>query len=107
MMSIIIEKSGIKPDKAVNLITREERLKLVDLLQNIKMTVVGNTGYWQAIVTSGGIALKEIDPKTMRSKKISNLYFAGEVLDLDGPTGGYNLQVAWGTGYVAGMSCEW
>ncbi len=107
MIPIIIEQSGIDPEKKVNSITKVERLKFLELLQNVKMTVTGNTGYVQAIVTSGGVSLKEIDPKTMRSKIISNLYFAGEVLDIDGPTGGYNLQVAWGTGYVVGESVEW
>ncbi len=107
MIPIIIEQSGIDPEKKVNSITKAERLKFLELLQNIKMTVTGNTGYIQAIVTSGGVSLKEIDPKTMRSKIIPNLYFAGEVLDIDGPTGGYNLHVAWSTGFVAGQSVEW
>ncbi|MBU2542069.1 NAD(P)/FAD-dependent oxidoreductase [Patescibacteria group bacterium] len=107
MIPIIIEQSGIDPEKKVNSITKAERLKFLELLQNIKMTVTGNTGYIQAIVTSGGVDLKEIDPKTMRSKLFSNLYFAGEVLNIDGPTGGYNLQVAWGTGYTVGESVEW
>jgi len=106
MILIIIEKSKIDPDKQVNSVTRDERLGLVDLLQNLKMTVTGNTGYLQAIVTSGGVDLKEVDPKTMQSKIFKNLYFAGEVLDIVGPTGGYNLQVAWSTGYVAGSSCH-
>ncbi len=107
MIPIIIEQSGIDPEKKVNSVTKAERLKFLELLQNLKMTVTGNTGYIQAIVTSGGVCLKEIDPKTMQSKILSNLYFAGEVLDIDGPTGGYNLQVAWGTGFVAGQSVEW
>ena len=106
MILIIIEKSKIDPDKQVNSVTRDERLGLVHLLQNLKMTVTGNTGYLQAIVTSGGVDLKEVDPKTMQSKIFKNLYFAGEVLDIVGPTGGYNLQVAWSTGYVAGSSCH-
>jgi len=107
MISIIIEQSGIDPEKKVNSIAKSERIKFLELLQNIKMTVTGNTGYVQAIVTSGGVSLKEIDPKTMRSKIIPNLYFAGEVLDIDGPTGGYNLHVAWSTGFVVGQSMEW
>jgi len=106
MIPIIIEQSGIDPEKKVNSITKAERIKFLELLQNIKMTVSGNTGYVQAIVTSGGVSLKEIDPKTMQSKIISNLYFAGEVLDIDGPTGGYNLHVAWSTGFVVGQSVK-
>ena len=68
------------------------------------MTVSGLIGYEKAIVTAGGVDLKEINPKTMQSKKFENLYFAGELIDIDGPTGGYNLQVAWSTGYLAGES---
>jgi len=104
MIPIIIEQSGIDPEKKVNSITKVERLKFLELLQNMKMTVTGNTGYINAIVTSGGVSLKEINPKTMQSKLFSNLYFAGEVLDIDGPTGGYNLHVAWSTGFVVGQS---
>ena len=81
---------------------KEERKKLRMLLKEFRLTVKGLLGFSKAIITSGGINLKEVDPKTMRSKIVSNLYFAGEVLDLDGPTGGYNLQVCWSTGYVAG-----
>ncbi|MBU1612913.1 NAD(P)/FAD-dependent oxidoreductase [Patescibacteria group bacterium] len=102
MISVIIEKSGISSEKQVNEVTREERKHLVDLLKKVEMKASGLVGFENAIVTSGGVNLKEVDPKTMKSKIIDNLYFAGEVLDLDGPTGGYNLQVAWSTGFVAG-----
>ncbi len=99
---VMIELSGIDSEKSVHSISKEERKKLHELFSSLKMNVVGNMGYDLAIVTSGGIDLKEIDPRTMQSKIFSNLYFAGEVLDIDGPTGGYNLQVAWSTGYLAG-----
>jgi predicted Rossmann fold flavoprotein len=102
LIPIIIRDSKINPEKAVNLITREERLRLVDLVQSIDLTVAGNMGYDLAIVTSGGVLLKEIDPKTLKSKIINNLYFIGEVLDIDAPTGGYNLTAAWSTGFSAG-----
>lgn len=96
----------ISSEKQLADITREERLKLVDILNSLELTMAGNLGYNFAIATAGGISLKEVDPKTMQSKKIKNLYFAGECLDLDGPTGGYNLQVAWATGHLAGVSVE-
>jgi hypothetical protein len=70
------------------------------------MTVTGNQGYGVAIVTSGGVSLKEIDPRTMRSRRYNNLYFTGETIDIDGPTGGYNLQAAWSTGYTAGQAVK-
>ncbi|MFA6296214.1 MAG: NAD(P)/FAD-dependent oxidoreductase [Patescibacteria group bacterium] len=102
LIPVIVKLSNINPDKKVNSITKEERKTLIHLLKEFKLEVQGLTGFKKAIVTSGGIDLKEIDPKTMKSKIINNLYFAGEILDLDGPTGGYNLQVCWSTGYLAG-----
>jgi len=102
-----IELSGIEPYKQVNIITKEERHALGRLLKGLVMTVSGLLGFSQALVTSGGISIKEIDPKTMRSKLIDNLFFAGEIIDLDGPTGGYNLQVCWSTGYLAGESAAY
>lgn len=102
LIPVIIGMSGIDEEKKVNLITKEERKKLLHLLKNFKLEIKSLSGFDRAIVTSGGVKLNEIDPKTMRSKIIENLYFAGEILDLDGPTGGYNLQVCWSTGYVAG-----
>ncbi len=104
LISVIVELSGIKAEKRVNLVTREERKKLIRLLKNFVLEIKGFGGYDQAVITSGGVSLEEIDPRTMKSKLVDNLYFAGEILDVDGPTGGYNLQVCWSTGYMAGDS---
>ncbi len=101
---LIIIFSKIIPDKKLNSITKEERKKLIEIIKGFKLTPKGSVGFDQAIVTSGGVDLKEIDSKTMRSKIIKNLFFAGEIIDLDGPTGGYNLQICWSTGRVAGES---
>ena len=101
---MIIELSGIEEEKKVHEITKEERLNLLRLIKDFHMTLTGLRGYNEAIITKGGISVKEIDPGTMESKLIKNLYFAGEVLDLDAVTGGYNLQIAWSTGYLAGIS---
>ena len=101
---VIIELSGIEEEKKVHEITKEERLNLLRLIKDFHMTLTGLSGYNEAIITKGGISVKEIDPGTMESKLIKNLYFAGEVLDLDAVTGGYNLQIAWSTGYLAGIS---
>lgn len=103
---IMIELSGISPEKKVNEISKEERLRFVDLMKNFRMTLTGLRGYNEAIITKGGVSVKEIDPGSMESKKISNLYFAGEVLDLDALTGGFNLQIAWSTGYLAGIAIQ-
>jgi len=102
LIPIIIDLSGIDPDKQVNSITKEERHRLVNLLKGLNVTVTSIQGFEHSLITNGGIAIKEIDPKTMRSKLIENLFFAGEIIDVDGPTGGYNLQVCWSTGYIAG-----
>jgi len=104
LIPVIIELSGINPEKTVNVVTKEERKRLVDLLKNLKMQALGLLGFDQAIVTSGGVDLKEIDPKTMKSKLIDNLFFAGEIINLHGPTGGYNLQLCWSTGCLAGKN---
>lgn len=104
MIPVIIKLSKIDPDKKVNLITREERKALLSLFKGLILDVNRVGDFLKAIITSGGVELKEVNPKTMQSKLIDNLYFAGEALDLDGPTGGYNLQVAWSTGFVAGDS---
>ena len=103
IIETIIELVGMNPHQKINLVTKEERKNLVKLLKSLRLTVLGTTGYNQAIVTSGGVNLKEIDSKTMQSKIIENLYFVGEIIDLDGPTGGYNLQIAWSTGFSAGQ----
>lgn len=104
MIPVMVELSGITPEKKVNEITREERNRLVLLLKNLELTVTGTRGFQEAIVTQGGVHVKEINPATMESKLVKGLYFAGEVLDLDALTGGFNLQIAWSTGYLAGIS---
>lgn len=101
---IMVELSGIPEEKKVNEISREERQRFVELIKNFKMTLTGLRGYNEAIITKGGVSTKEIDPGTMESKLVKNLYFAGEVLDLDALTGGFNLQIAWSTGYLAGIN---
>ena len=99
---VMIELSEIEPEKKVNEITKEERQRLVHLIKDFTMTLTGLRGYNEAIITKGGVSVKEIHPGTMESKFVKNLYFSGEVLDLDALTGGYNLQIAWSTGYLAG-----
>lgn len=106
MIPIIIKLSEIDPDKQVNEITREERAKLVELLKALPMTIIGLRGWNEAIITKGGVSVKQVNPSTMESKLVNGLYFAGELLDLDAMTGGYNLQIAWSTGYLAGNSIE-
>ena len=101
---IMLELSGIPEDKKVNEISREERQRFVHLIKHFEMTLSGLRSYKEAIITKGGVNVKEIDPGTMESKKISGLYFVGEVLDLDALTGGFNLQIAWSTAYLAGIS---
>jgi len=102
LIEIIVKFSGISQDKPVNQINKNERLKLVNLLKDFKMTAIDLMGFDQAIITAGGVDLKEIDPRAMKSKLIDNLFLAGEIINLDGPTGGYNLQICWSTGYLAG-----
>ncbi len=104
LIPIIIRLSGIDEYKKVNEITKEERQRLVGLIKNLEFNIDSLRGYDEAIITKGGIDVKEINPKTMESKIVPGLYFVGEVLDLDSLTGGYNLQLAWSTGYVAGNS---
>ena len=104
MIPVIIELSGIDPDKKVNEISKEERNRLLMLFKKLPVTLNGPRGYNEAIITKGGIKVKEINPSTMESKLVNDLYFAGEVLDLDAYTGGFNLQIAWSTGYLAGTS---
>lgn len=105
MIPTLVRLSGIPEDEKVNSITREQRRALLHLFKAFPVEVSGTRHIDEAIVTSGGISTKEINPRTMESKLVSGLYFAGEVLDLDGYTGGFNLQIAWSTGYVAGSSC--
>lgn len=104
MIPIIIVLSGIDPDKKVNAITKEERRNLVYYMKNLTMHVTGLRGFQEAIITKGGIHVKEVNPSTMESQLVNGLYFCGEVLDLDAVTGGYNLQIAWSTGHLAGIS---
>lgn len=104
LIPLIIKLSGINPNKRVNSVTKEERKKILHLLKEFSLEIKGLETFKKAIVTTGGIDLNGIDQKTMKSKLIDNLYFAGEILDLDGPTGGYNLQLCWTTGYTAGTS---
>ncbi len=101
---VMVELSGIPEEKKVNEITKEERLKFVRLIKDFTMTLTSLRGYNEAIITKGGVSVKEIDPGTMGSKLVHRLYFAGEVLDLDAMTGGFNLQIAWSTGYLAGLN---
>ena len=104
LIPVIIEKSGIDSDKHVNEITRTERLNLVVLLKNFELIIKDFKEIEEAIVTAGGISIKEINPKTMESKLLNGLYFAGEIIDVDAYTGGFNLQIAYSTGYTAGMN---
>lgn len=104
LIRVIIETSGIPEDKQVNSITKQERIALVELLKGMELHVTETGGFNQAVITRGGVSVKEVNPSTMESKLVPGLYFAGEVLDVDALTGGYNLQIAWSTGYVAG-SC--
>jgi len=105
LIPVIIELSEIDPHKFVNQITREERRKLAKILKNLEMTVIGSRPITEAIVTAGGVATDEINPSTMESKIVKGLYFAGEIIDVDGYTGGFNLTIAFSTGYLAGLSC--
>ena len=104
LIPVIVKLSGINQMKKVNKITKEERNKLVKLLKNLEMTVNSLLGFETAIITLGGVSLKEIDAKTMKSKLVDNLFLAGEIINLHGPTGGYNLQLCWSTGHLAGQS---
>ena len=106
MIPVIVRLSGIEPSRKVNQITREQRLSLVKLLKNLTLTVNGFRPIEEAVITKGGVKLSEIDPKTMKSKLVEGLYFAGEVLDADAFTGGFNLQIAFSTGFVAGNNIE-
>ena len=106
LIPVIVDLSGIDPYKAVNVVSREERRNLVHLLKNLVMTVIGTGNFNEAIITIGGVNVKEINASTMESKFVKNLFFAGEVLDIDAMTGGFNLQIAWSTGYLAGECAE-
>ena len=106
LIPVMLELGGIDPEKKVNSIEKEERKQFVHLIKHIRMTLTGLRDYPEAIITKGGVNVKEIDPGTMESKLVKGLYFAGEVLDLDALTGGFNLQIAWSTGYAAGNAIQ-
>lgn len=106
LVPVMIELSGIAPEKKVNEITREERKKLLELTKHLRLRVTGTRGLTEAVITQGGISVKEVNPSTMESKLVKGLYFAGEMLDVDALTGGFNLQIAWSTGHLAGISIE-
>lgn len=106
LVPVMINLSGIDSEKKVNEITKEERKYLVELIKNWEMTIAGTRGFREAIITQGGVNVKQVNPSTMESKVIPGLYLAGEMLDIDALTGGFNLQLAWSTGYLAGNSVE-
>ena len=104
MIPVMLDLSGIDPEKKVNEITKEERRHFIGLIKAFPVTLCGLRDFNEAIITKGGVKVKEVNPSTMESKLVPHLYFCGEVLDLDAMTGGYNLQIAWSTGYLAGIS---
>jgi len=104
MIPVIVSLSSIPYNKKVNEITRQERSELAHLIKDFRLTVTGTKGFEQAVITQGGVNVKDVDPSTCRSKLVKNMFFAGEVLDVDAYTGGYNLQIAWATGHLAGAS---
>lgn len=104
IIPIVVARSAIAPEKEVNSVTKVERTRLVGLLKRFALTVTGDEGFDRAVVTSGGVNVKQVDPKTMESRIVKGLYFGGEVLDVDALTGGFNMHIALATGYVAGSS---
>ncbi len=107
LIPVIVALSGIPSDKKVHQITGEERKNLVSIIKDLNVHVTGTGGFNEAIITRGGISVKDIDPSTMQSKIVKNLSFAGEMIDVDALTGGFNLQIAWSTGYLAGLRTGW
>ena len=104
LIPVMIDLSGIEPEKKVNEVSRAEREKFVHLIKNFELIITSLRGWNEAIITRGGVSVKEINPSTMECKNHPGIYFVGEVLDLDAKTGGFNLQIAWSTGYLAGIS---
>ncbi len=102
MITAVIKKSGIDPAKKINAITKQERSRLCEVIKCFETKVFGNRGFDEAIITRGGVSVKEIDPSTMESRKVRGLFFAGEMIDVDALTGGFNLQIAWSTGHLSG-----
>ena len=107
LIPVVISLSGIEPHKKVNSVTKEERRALCEVIRSLKISLSGFRPINEAIITKGGVSIKEINPKTMESKLCAGLYFAGEVIDVDAYTGGYNLQIAFSTGVLAGESAAW
>jgi len=105
LIPVIVKLSGIQPDKPVNQITKEERRNLVNCLKKLSLNIIGSRPLNEAIVTAGGVSVDEINPSTMESKIVKGLYFAGEIIDVDAYTGGFNLTIAFSTGYLAGTHC--
>ncbi len=106
LIPVMLFLSEINPEKKVHEISREERKRFADLIKALPLTVVGTGGYEEAVITKGGVCVREVNPSTMESKLVKGLYFAGEVLDVDAYTGGFNLQIAWSTGWLAGSSVQ-
>ena len=106
LIPVVLDLAGIAHDKKVHDITKEERRKLVLQMKDLELTLIKLRPFDEAIVTQGGVSVKDINPSTMESKMVKGMYFAGEVMDVDALTGGYNLQIAWSTGYLAGQSIE-
>ena len=104
MIPVILRRLEIDPQLQANSLTKQKRRALVELLKNFRVEITGKRPVAEAIITSGGVKTSEIDPKTMGSRKVSGLYFAGEIIDCDAYTGGFNLQIAWATAYAAGMA---
>jgi predicted flavoprotein YhiN len=102
IIPVVLSMAAVNPEKEVNALTKDERLKIVKLIKNLQMNVTGFLGVEKAVVTSGGVSLREIDFKTMRSKLFRNLFLAGDILNFDRPSGGFSLQICWTTGFLAG-----
>ena len=105
LIPVFLKRANVSGDKAMHQITKEERMRMVDTLKDFRFTITKARPIEEAIVTAGGVSVKEVSPKTMESKLVKGLYFTGEVLDIDGMTGGFNLQAAFSTGYLAGIAC--
>ena len=106
MIPVVLRKLDIPVDLQANSLTKLQRRSLVELLKAFPVEITGKRPVAEAIITSGGVKVSEVDPKTMASKKVKGLYFAGEILDCDAYTGGFNLQIAWSTAYTAGLAVE-
>ena len=104
MIPVIVERAEIPVDTKANSLTKQQRRRLLELTKAFSISIAGTRPVSEAIITAGGVSAKEVDPKTMESKLVNGLYFAGEILDVDAYTGGFNLQIAWSTGYAAGVA---